>query len=82
MISWVAIVDPISYLLKGSGAGHFFLYGFIYTICVLIMGVRMIIKYRHSRYQIIRTISVMFFQMVLAFLLPELLVRLNQPYFD
>jgi len=82
MISWVAIVDPISYLLKGSGAGHFFLYGFIYTVSVLVMGVRMIIKYRHNRYQIIRTISVMFFQTVLAFLLPEILVRLNQPYFD
>ena len=82
MISWVAIVDPISYLLKSSGAGHFFLYGFIYTVSVLVMGVRMIIKYRHNRYQIIRTISVMFFQTVLAFLLPEILVRLNQPYFD
>jgi ferredoxin-type protein NapH len=82
MTSWVAVVDPVSYLIKGSEAGHFFLYGFIYTISVLVMGVRMIIKYRHSRYQIVRTISVMFFQTVLAFLLPEILVRLNQPYFD
>ena len=82
MTSWVALVDPISYLIKGSGAGHFFLYGFIYTISILVMGVRMIVKYRHSRYQIVRTISVMFFQTVLAFLLPEILVRLNQPYFD
>jgi ferredoxin-type protein NapH len=46
------------------------------------MGVRMIIKYRHNRYQIIRTFSVMFFQTTFAFILPEILVRLNQPYYD
>ncbi len=40
------------------------------------------IKYRHSKYQMIRTGSVMFFQLALAFLIPEILVRLNQPYFD
>lgn len=82
MTSWIALVDPISILLNGSGAGQFFLYGFLYTISVLVMGVRMIIKYRHNRYQIIRTISVMFFQTTFAFILPEILVRLNQPYFD
>ena len=42
----------------------------------------MIIKYRHSKYQVFRTISVMFFQLTFAFLIPEILVRLNQPYFD
>ena len=46
------------------------------------MGIRMIIKYRHNKYQMIRTGSVMFFQTAIAFLLPEILVRLNQPYFD
>ncbi len=82
MTSWVALVDPISFWLKGSEAGHFFLYGFLYTISVVVMGVRMIIKYRHNRYQVVRTLSVMFFQTTLAFILPEILVRLNQPYFD
>jgi ferredoxin-type protein NapH len=82
MTSWIALVDPISMLLNGSAAGQFFLYGFLYTISVLVMGVRMIIKYRDNRYQIIRTISVMFFQTTFAFILPEILVRLNQPYFD
>jgi polyferredoxin len=46
------------------------------------MGIRMIAKYRHNRYQMIRTGSVMFFQTAFAFLLPEIMVRLNQPYFD
>ncbi|MEQ8559946.1 MAG: 4Fe-4S binding protein, partial [Cytophagales bacterium] len=82
MTSWIIMVDPISQFIKNSEAGRFFLYGFIYTLCILIMGVRMIIKYRHSKYQIIRTISVMFFQTAFAFLIPEILLRLNKPYFD
>ncbi len=82
MTGWIVSVDPVSIFLKGSEAGHFFLYGFIYTLCILVMGVRMIIKYRHSRYQMVRTASVMFFQTAFAFLIPEILVRLNKPYFD
>ncbi|MEM1137149.1 MAG: 4Fe-4S dicluster domain-containing protein [Bacteroidota bacterium] len=82
MLNWIIMVDPISMFLKGSEGGRFFLYGFIYTLCILVMGVRMIIKYRHSKYQITRTISVMFFQTSFAFLIPEILLRLNQPYYD
>ncbi len=82
MTNWIIMVDPVSQFLKGSDAGRFFLYGFIYTLCILVMGVRMIIKYRHSKYQVIRTFSVMFFQTAFAFLIPEILLRLNQPYFD
>ncbi len=82
MTPWIIMVDPVSQLLKGSDAGRFFLYGFIYTLCILVMGVRMLIKYRHSQYQVLRTISVMFFQTAFAFLIPEILLRLNQPYFD
>lgn len=82
MTGWVIMVDPISQFLKGSEAGPFFLYGFMYTLCILVMGVRMLIKYRHSKYQIIRTFSVMFFQTAFAFVIPEIMLRLNQPYFD
>jgi len=82
MTNWVMTVDPISMLLKGSEAGRFFLYGFIYTLAILVMGVRMMINYRHSKYHIFRTISVMFFQTCFAFLIPEILLRLNKPYFD
>jgi polyferredoxin len=46
------------------------------------MGIRMIAKYRHNRYQMIRTTSVMFFQTAFAFLIPEMMVRLNQPWYD
>jgi ferredoxin-type protein NapH len=82
MTNWVLMVDPVSRLLSGNEAGRFFLYGFIYTLCILVMGVRMIINYRHSNYQILRTCSVMFFQTAFAFLIPEIMIRLNQPYFD
>jgi polyferredoxin len=82
MTNWIIMVDPISKVLNGNEAGRFFLYGLIYTICILVMGLRMIIYYRHSRYQILRTISVMFFQTAFAFLIPEFLIRLNRPYFD
>ncbi len=82
MTNWVLLVDPVSKLLSGNEAGRFFLYGFIYTLCILVMGVRMIINYRHSKYQIFRTCSVMFFQTAFAFLIPEIMIRLNQPYFD
>ena len=82
MVAWIVMVNPLSFALSGNPAGQFFLYGFLYTLAVLVMGVRMLVKYRFSRYQVYRTLSVMFFQLCFAFLLPEILVRLNQPYFD
>lgn len=82
MTNWVLMVDPLSRLINGHEAGKFFLYGFIYTLCILVMGVRFIIHYRHSSYQVLRTISVMFFQTAFAFLIPEILIRLNKPYYD
>jgi ferredoxin-type protein NapH len=80
--NWVIMVDPVSYAINGHEAGKFFLYGFVYTLCILVMGVRFMFHYRHSKYQLLRTASVMFFQTAFAFLVPELLVRLNRPYYD
>lgn len=82
MTNWVIMVDPISKFINGHEAGRFFLYGFIYTLCILVMGVRFIIHYRHNKYQMVRTASVMFFQTAFAFLIPEILIRLNRPYYD
>ena len=73
--------DPLSYAVRGKAADQWFLYGTLYTMAVLIMGVRMLIKYRHSRYQILRTLSVMFFQLVFAYLIPGLLQIFNKPEF-
>ncbi len=74
-------VDPLSFWLRGLPADQWFLYGFFYTLAVLVMGARMLIKYRDNRYQIFRTISVMFFQLGFAFLIPQLMVLLNEPEF-
>ncbi len=80
--NWTLMLDPISKSLSGYAASQWFLYGFLYTVVMLVMGIRMLIKYRHNRYQLVRTSSVIFFQTAFAFLIPEFLVKLNQPYMD
>tara|TARA_R110002049_G_scaffold155557_6_gene320479 strand:+ start:7302 stop:8882 length:1581 start_codon:yes stop_codon:yes gene_type:complete len=81
-VNWTYLVDPISESLSGNPAGHWFVYGFMYCVVMTIMAVRMYIKYRHNTYQMVRTTSVLFFQIVFAFLLPEIMVRLQMPYYD
>jgi ferredoxin-type protein NapH len=80
--NWIMLVDPISKLMNGGEASRWFMYGFLYTLSILVMGIRYIIKYRHSKYQIIRTLSIMFFQTCIAFILPEILSNLNLPAVD
>jgi Pyruvate/2-oxoacid:ferredoxin oxidoreductase delta subunit len=75
------LADPLSLWLRHAPSDHWFLYGYFYTISVLLMGVRMLLRYRHSRYEMIRTGSLMFFQLMIAFLLPSWLRLLNQPDF-
>ncbi|MFK8104430.1 MAG: 4Fe-4S binding protein [Saprospiraceae bacterium] len=82
LTGWMTIADPLSKMLNGGEASQWFVYGMLYTIIMLVMGIRMISKYRHNNYQMIRTASVMFFQTAFAFILPEILVRLNYPYYD
>ena len=77
----IRMMDPLSLALRNKEADQWFLYGAFYTLAVVIMGIRFIGKYRYSRYQVIRTISVMFFQLGFAFLIPALLLKLNQPEF-
>ena len=78
----VAFFDPLSMAIKGQPASQWFMYGVLYTLAILLFGVKFIWKYRHNRYQIWRTISVMFFQLAFAFLIPEFLERMNQPAMD
>src|SRR6476469_5239847 len=74
-------LDGFSQWLRGQPANQWFLYGTLYTLAILLMGARALWKYRHSRYQLIRTLSVMFFQTGFAFLLPGLLQLFRQPEF-
>ena len=55
------------------------LYGLLYTIAVTGGGLYVIRKYRHNRYQVIRTLVVIVVQVVLAFALPLWLKFLHQP---
>ena len=78
----VQLVDPLARLLSGGPSSQWFLYGVLYTLSVMVFGVRMWMKYRHNRYHRIRTASVTFFQLGFAFLLPNLLVLFQQPYYE
>ena len=82
MADLVKLVDPLSYLLNGGGADEYFLYGIIYSFAILLLGIKMFLKYRHSVYQKIRTLSVTFFQLSFAFIIPEILKSLNKPSLD
>ena len=80
----IPLAAPLSQALRGQPAtlangGQWFLYTTLYTLAVGVMGVRALVCYRHSRYHVVRTLSVMFFQTAFAFALPYVLVRLQQP---
>ncbi len=83
----ISLFDPLSNLLSGNPASQWFVYGTLYTIAILSFGVKFIWKYRHNKYERLRTFSVMFFQLSFAFLIPEFMQRLNSenfslPYYD
>ena len=73
----IGFFDPLSLLLNGKPASQWFVYGTLYTVAILGLGYKFILKYRHNKYQLVRTISVMFFQLGFAFLIPEILEKLN-----
>ena len=80
----IALFDPLSQLLSGRPASQWFVYGTLYTIAILAFGYKFMLKYRHNRYEQIRTVSVMFFQLAFAFLIPEFMYVMNSdlPYYD
>ena len=80
----VGLFDPLSQLLAGRDASQWFVYGVLYTLAIFAFGYKFMMKYKHNRYQQLRTASVMFFQLGFAFLIPEFLYRLNEdvPYYN
>lgn len=76
-----AFFHPLSHFLRGTPADSWFLYGTLYTLAVLVMGARAIFKYRHSRYQIFRTMVIMISQLFLGFLIPAFMKLMHQPEF-
>ena len=80
--NWIILVDDLSYTISGSEASQWFLYGFLYCLVMTVMAVRMYIKYRNNTYQIVRTTSVLFFQIAFAFLIPNIMSKLMLPSMD
>lgn len=74
----VGLFDPLSFLLKNKAADQWFVYGTIYSFVILFLGIKFIVKYRHNRYQIIRTSVVILSQLVLAYFLPNILEAWNE----
>lgn len=78
----VRTVDAPAQLMTGYPASQWFLYGVLYSLIMSVFAVRMWMKYRHNRYHQVRTLSVVFFQVVLAWLLPNLFIKIQQPYME
>lgn len=73
--------DYIMKPLFGDTADKWTFYGFLYTVAILTSGTVFIIKNRRSRYQIIRTICIMFVQVVIAFFIPTFMRMMNSKDF-
>jgi ferredoxin-type protein NapH len=83
IVNWTNIVDPLKGIfIKNAYASQWFLYGILYCTSMIVMGIRMFIKYRHNQYQMVRTASVLFFQIIFAFLLVEILPLFGLPGVD
>lgn len=78
----VLTVDPLARVLTGGAASQWFLYGTLYCLAMVVFGVRMLMKYRHNRYQKIRTVSVVVAQVGFAFVLANVLVLFQLPYYE
>ena len=73
----VALFDPLSQFFKGKPASQWFMYGTLYTLSILALGIKFLFKYRGNPYQIKRTLVVIAAQLFLAYLIPEILAGLN-----
>jgi ferredoxin-type protein NapH len=82
IVNMTYAADPVKEVLSGKTSDQWFLYGLLYTTVMLMMGIRMLIKYRGQRYQLFRTLSVVSFQVLFAFLLVEWLPLFQVPAAD
>ena len=75
----IQLFNPLSMFVRNTPADQWFVYGSLYTFGVLVMGYKFAMKYRHNRYQLIRTASVTFFQLGFSFLIPSFLKMMSEP---
>ena len=79
MTGLIQLFNPLSMFFTKHPADQWFVYGSFYTFGVILMGYKFAMKYRHNRYQQIRTASVTFFQLGFSFLIPSFLKMMNEP---
>ncbi len=77
----IALFEPLSQAVRHRPSDQWFVYGSFYTLAVLLLGAKFIFKYRHNKYQMVRTLSVMFFQLAFSFIIPAWMLMMNQPEF-
>lgn len=77
MSELISLFDSYSFLKRGKAADRWFVYGTLYSFVILFLGIKFIIKYRHNRYQIIRTVVVILSQLILADMLPTIMEAMN-----
>lgn len=68
-----------SFLPESYEPTRWTLYGALYSLAILGGGAWMLYKYRHNRYQVVRTLVVMFVQVSFGFSVPILLKIMGQP---
>ena len=71
--------DLFFFLPDSYNANKWTFYGLLYTLAITIGGLYVLKKYGHNRYQVIRTLVVMFVQASFAFSIPIMLKIFGQP---
>lgn len=74
-------LDGLSSILRSKPSDQWFLYSTFYTIAVIAFGIKFLKKYRGIKYHFYRTLVLIFVQLVLAFLLPAFLIKMQSPEF-
>jgi polyferredoxin len=67
------------FLPESAAPGKWTFYGLLYSLAILLGGIYVIAKYRHNRYQVVRTCVVIFVQVSFGFSVPILLKVFGQP---
>lgn len=75
--SLVKFFNPLAQVLTNKDADHWFVYGTLYTFVIVFLGIKFMFKYRHNRYQLIRTFVLILSQVVFAYFLPQIMEALS-----
>ena len=78
-IYFTEVLTPVAKALQLGSKWN--LYGTLYTLAIITGGIFFLRRHGNSRYQLIRTISVIFFQIVFAFSIPLIMQLLNMKGF-